>query len=70
MKGGRYPKIIVWWEDLPSRATMELTLCDKTPEEARLSAIAYGYKPPVWYKPWQHIWGGLGFLTVGYPTKD
>ena len=64
----RFPKVIVWWKD--GYGEMELTLHDKTLDEARAEAVFMGYKSPVWYKPWQYFAGGLGFLTVGFPTKD
>ena len=61
----RYPKIVVWWKF--GKGDMELTLHSKTLAEARKEAIHMGYEPPVWYKPWQYFYGGLNFLTVGFP---
>jgi hypothetical protein len=55
----RYPKVILWW------GTTELTLRNKTLKEAYVTALLFGYKPPVWYKPWQYLTGGLGVVTVG-----
>jgi len=64
----RYPKIVMWWSDATSET--EMKLYNKTIAEAREAAILFGYKPPVWYKPWQYIFGsGLNFLTVGFPVK-
>ena len=60
----RYPKIVLFWGSKGEES--ELTLRDKTLKEAYDTAIAFGYKPPVWYKPWQYITGGLGFITVGF----
>ncbi len=59
----RYPTIVVWWHK--GSTDTELRLHDKTIEEARDEAKFFGYKPPVWYKPWQYITGGLGVVTVG-----
>jgi hypothetical protein len=58
-----YPKIIVWWG--PCNGETELNLFDKTLKQAYNTAINFGYRPPVWYKPWQYLTGGLGVLTVG-----
>ena len=59
----RYPKIVLYWGSQDNES--ELTLNDKTLKEAYNTAIAFGYKPPVWYKPWQYLTGGLGVITVG-----
>ena len=58
-----YPKVVLWWG--ASNSETELTLHNKTLAQAYESAIQFGYKPPVWYKPWQYLTGGLGVLTVG-----
>lgn len=58
-----YPKIVLWWNSNGSES--EITLRNRTLKEAYEMAIAGGYKPPVWYKPWQYITGGLGVMTVG-----
>lgn len=59
-----YPEIVLWWGNKDNES--ELRLHDKTLEEAYNIAIEFGYKPPVWYKPWQYITGGLGVLTMGF----
>ena len=59
-----YPEIVLWWGNKDNEN--ELRLHDKTLEEAYNIAIEFGYKPPVWYKPWQYITGGLGVLTMGF----
>lgn len=59
----RYPKVVLFWESKGSET--ELTLNDKTLKEAYDTAVSFGYKPPVWYKPWQYLTGGLGVITVG-----
>lgn len=59
----RYPKIVLYWGSQDNES--ELTLNDKTLKEAYDTAVAFGYKPPVWYKPWQYLTGGLGVITVG-----
>lgn len=59
----RYPKIVLYWGSQDDES--ELTLNDKTLKEAYDTAVAFGYKPPVWYKPWQYFTGGLGVITVG-----
>lgn len=59
----RYPKIVLYWGSQDNES--ELTLNDKTLKEAYDTAVAFGYKPPVWYKPWQYFTGGLGVITVG-----
>jgi hypothetical protein len=58
-----YPKVVLWWGS--STNETELTLRNRTLKEAYEMALAAGYEPPVWYKPWQYIWGGLGVVTVG-----
>lgn len=58
-----YDKIILWWGN-PNNET-ELNLYDKTLAQAYDTALHFGYKPPVWYKPWQYLTGGLGVVTVG-----
>lgn len=60
----RYPKIVLWWGDKGSET--EITLHDKTLQEAYDQAIGFGYRAPVWYKPWQYFTGGIGVLTVGH----
>lgn len=64
----RYPKIVLWWGEKDSER--ELILHDKTLEDAYNVAIEFGYKPPVWYKPWQYFVGGLGVMTVGIGVKS
>ena len=59
-----HPEIVLWWGNKDNES--ELRLHDKTLEEAYNIAIEFGYKPPVWYKPWQYIMGGLGVLTMGF----
>lgn len=59
----RFPKIVLWWNVNGSES--EVTLRNKTLKEAYDIAIEFGYKPPVWYKPWQYLTGGLGVVTVG-----
>lgn len=61
----RYPKIIVWWNH--GNCESELTLYSISIAEAHKEAIYMGYEPPVWYKPWKYIYGGLNILTVGFP---
>ena len=63
----RYPKIIMWWSR--GNEEVEIACFDQTIEEGRARAIQFGYRPPVWYKPWQYFTGGLNILTVGFP-KD
>lgn len=60
----RYPTIILWWGKEGNESEVEVK--DKTLKEAYDVAIAFGYKPPVWYKPWQYITGGLGVMTIGF----
>jgi hypothetical protein len=60
----RYPEIVIWWEN--ENGETDLRLVDKTLKEAYNRAIEFGYKPPVWYKPWQYFTGGLGVLTIGW----
>lgn len=62
---GRYPKIVMWWRN-DSNGSTELTVHGKTLEEARKEATYFGYKPPVWYKPWQYITSRLELITVGF----
>lgn len=59
-----YPKIVLYWNN--GSGETELKLHDKTLEDAYNMAIEFGYKPPVWYKPWQYFTGGLGVLTIGF----
>jgi hypothetical protein len=59
-----YPEIVMWWSYKDSET--ELRLHDKTLSEAYTIAINFGYRPPVWYKPWQYITGGIGFITIGF----
>ena len=58
-----YPKVVMWWND--NGVETELTLKNRTLAEAYRMALVAGYKPPVWYKPWQYFTGGLGVVTVG-----
>jgi hypothetical protein len=58
-----YDKIILWWGGYNSET--ELVLYDCTLARAYESALRFGYNPPVWYKPWQYLTGGLGVVTVG-----
>lgn len=60
----RYPEVVVWWKN--ESGETELRLVDKTIGEAYNTAIAFGYRPPVWYKPWQYFTGGIGFITIGF----
>jgi hypothetical protein len=64
----RYPKIVLWWSNKSGET--ELRLVDKTIKEAYNSAIAFGYCPPVWYKPWQYFTGGIGIMTVGFGESE
>ncbi len=48
-----YSKIIVVWKDVHG-STTQLTLFDKTEAEALDCAVSFGYKQPVWYKPWTY----------------
>lgn len=59
-----YPKIVLYWGNEDSGT--EITVRDKTLGQAYNMAIEFGYKPPVWYKPWQYITGGIGVITVGF----
>jgi hypothetical protein len=58
-----YPKVVLWWGNKDSEN--EVVLYDKSLKDAYNTAIAFGYNPPVWYKPWQYFTGGLGVMTVG-----
>ena len=58
-----YPKVILWWKQDGSET--ELVLHNMRLREAYTQALYFGYKPPVWYKPWQYFPGGLGIVTVG-----
>lgn len=58
-----YPKVVMWWKE--NGAESEITVYNKTLKQAYDSAVGFGYKPPVWYKPWQYLTGGLGVVTVG-----
>lgn len=64
----RYPEILLFWGDKGSEN--ELRLRDKTLAEAYNIAIDFGYKPPVWYKPWQYITGGIGVMTIGFGVRN
>lgn len=57
-----FEKIVVWWNE----GNDELTVRNRTMQEAYEMALAAGYRPPVWYKPWQYLTGGLGMMTVGF----
>lgn len=59
-----YPEIVLWWSNAGGET--DLRLHDKSLEEAYNIAIQFGYKPPVWYKPWQYFTGGLGVITIGF----
>ncbi len=59
-----YPKVVLWWKDSKGNET-ELKLHNMRLREAYMQACYFGYKPPVWYKPWQYFTGGLGIVTVG-----
>jgi hypothetical protein len=59
-----YPEILLFWGD--HRNQSEIRLHDKTLAEAYTIAIEFGYRPPVWYKPWQYITGGIGVITIGF----
>ena len=59
-----FPKVVLWWKDSKGNET-ELELHNLTLKEAYDRAVFFGYKPPVWYKPWQYFTGGLGVVTVG-----
>jgi hypothetical protein len=59
----RYPEIVLWWGN--PKAESEIRLHDKTLGEAYEIALQFGYTPPVWYKPWQYLTGGLGVMTIG-----
>jgi hypothetical protein len=63
----RYPEIVVWWNADGSES--QLRLVDKTIGEAYNTAIKFGYRPPVWYKPWQYFTGGIGMMTIGFGTN-
>jgi hypothetical protein len=59
-----WPEVVLWWKQGDTET--EIRLHDLTIHEAYDRAVAFGYKPPVWYKPWQYITGGLGILTLGF----
>ena len=59
-----YPKIVLHWGAEGNETNLDLK--DKTIAEAYEIAIQFGYQPPVWYKPWQYITGGLFIMTVGF----
>lgn len=60
----RYPEVMLFWGNGANEN--ELRLHDKTLAEAYNMAIEFGYKPPVWYKPWQYFTGGIGIITIGF----
>jgi hypothetical protein len=60
----RYPEVVMWWENEHGEA--EVRLQHATLREGYERAIAFGYTPPVWYKPWQYITGGIGVMTIGF----
>ncbi len=62
-----YPEIVLFWGNGGSEN--ELRLHDKTLGQAYNIAIEFGYKPPVWYKPWQYITGGIGVITIGFGVE-
>lgn len=62
-----YPEIVLFWGNTGEEA--ELRLHDKTLEQAYNIAVEFGYKPPVWYKPWQYFTGGIGVLTIGFGVE-
>ncbi len=62
-----YPEIVLFWGNGSSEN--ELRLHDKTLGQAYNIAIEFGYKPPVWYKPWQYITGGIGVITIGFGVE-
>lgn len=62
-----YPEILLCWNNKSSET--ELRVRDKTLEEAYNTAIEFGYKRPVWYKPWQYITGGMFVLTIGFGVE-
>jgi hypothetical protein len=64
----RYPEIVLWWESASGQT--ELRLHNLTLKEAYEKAIVFGYKPPVWFKPWQYITGGIGVMTIGFGKQD
>ncbi len=63
-----YPEIVLFWGNGASQT--ELRLHDTTLESAYNTAIKFGYTPPVWYKPWQYITGGMGVITIGFGKQD
>lgn len=67
MNEHRYAKIVMWWRS--GNTETEHTLYNKTLTEARETAEFFGYKKPVWYKPWQYLTGGLGIVTVDHYPK-
>lgn len=64
----RFPEIVLWWKNNGSES--EIRLHNKTLKEAYNMAIEFGYRPPVWYKPWQYFTGGLGVMTIGFGVND
>jgi hypothetical protein len=64
----KYPEILLFWGNGSSET--ELRLHDKTLAEAYNIAIEFGYRPPVWYKPWQYLTGGMGVITIGFGVES
>lgn len=64
----RYPEVVLFWGNTGSET--ELRLHDTTLGNAYNTAIKFGYRPPVWYKPWQYITGGIGFITIGFGVEE
>ena len=60
----RYPEIVLFWSN--GKDESEIRVHHKTLKEAYNMAIEFGYRPPVWFKPWQYFTGGLGVVTIGF----